>query len=232
MTRRVTPRVACLALALLAIFARAAAAVDMEPGTIVAWHHYVARASAHLHQGRHGVGPEGAAVAIPGGTIHHWHGSTLVRRVTVDQVIRALTYPGTPPPQEDVLESRVLARTDNSLRVYLKLTRTAIVTVVYDTEHEVSFHRHSAGLATSRSVSTKITEVGGGDRGFLWRLNSYWRYTQVGTDVRIELESLSLSRDVPWVARPIATPIVNRIARESVARTLISLRRFLETDPP
>ena len=52
-------------------------------------------------------------------------------------------YPGTPPPQEDVLESRVLARTDNRLRVYLKLSRSAIVTVVYDTEHDVTFTRHS-----------------------------------------------------------------------------------------
>lgn len=225
-------RVAFLTLALLACSPRPATAADVEPETIARWNRYVAQAGAELHQGRHEDGPEGAVVKIPGGTIHHWRGSTLVRRATVDQVIRALMYPGTPPPQEEVLESRVLARTDNSLRVYLKLTRTAVVTVVYDTEHDVSFQRHSAGLATSRSVSTKIAEVGGGDRGFLWRLNSYWRYTQIGADVRIDLESLSLSRDVPWVARPIANPIVNRIARQSVIRTLSSVRRFLETARP
>ena len=225
-------RVAFLALALLAISPRPTAAAGVEPETIAAWNRHVAQAGAQLHQGLHGVEPEGTVIEIPGGTIYHWRGSTLVRRATVDQVIRALMYPGTPPPQEDVLESRVLARTDNSLRVYLKLTRTAIVTVVYDTEHDVLFERHSAGLATSRSVSTKITEVGGGDRGFLWRLNSYWRYTQVGADVRIELESLSLSREIPWVARPIANPIANRIARESVTRTLSSVRRFLETARP
>lgn len=224
-------RAAFLALALLAISLRPAAAADLEPETIAAWNRYVAGAGAQLHQSRHEA-PQGIVTEVPGGTIHHWRGSILVRRATVDQVIRALMYPGTPPPQEDVLESRVIARTGNSLRVYLKLTRTAIVTVVYDTEHDVSFQRHSPGLATSRSVSTKIAEVGGGDRGFLWRLNSYWRYTQVGADVWIDLESLSLSRDVPWVVRVIATPIVNRIARESVIRTLSSVRRFLETDRP
>jgi putative flippase GtrA len=222
-------RMALTALALLAIAPRPAAAGDAEPETVAAWNRYVAAAGARLHKDRQGAGPEGGAIEIPGGTIHHWHGSTIVRRTTVDQVVRALMYPGTPPPQEDVLESRVLSRTDNSLHVYLKLTRTAIVTVVYDTEHDVVFQRHSASLATSRSVSTKIAEVDGGDRGFLWRLNSYWRYTQVGSDVRIELESLSLSREVPWVTRPIANPIANRIARESMIRTLSSVRRFLET---
>lgn len=88
----------------------------------------------------------------------------------------------------------MLSRSGNSLRVYLKLSRTAIVTVVYDTEHDVTFERRSPGLAVSRSVSTRIVETGGGDRGFLWRLNSYWTYTQVGSDVRIDLQSLSLSR--------------------------------------
>jgi hypothetical protein len=137
-------------------------------------------------------------------------------------------YPGTPPPQEDVLESRVLARNGNRLRVYLKLARSAIVTVVYDTEHDVTFFTPSAREAASRSVSLRIEEVGDGDRGFLWKLNSYWRYSQVGDSVRIDLESMSLSRDIPWFARAIANPIAHRIARESLERTLMSVQRFLE----
>jgi hypothetical protein len=199
-----------------------------EPGhqTIAAWNAYVARAGDR--PARPGSAPQGEMIDIPGGTIYHSSGSTLIRRTTVDRVVRALMYPGTPPPQEDVLESRVLARTDSTLRVYLKLARTAVVTVVYDTEHQVTFTRHSPAMATSRSVSTRIQERDGGDRGFLWRLNSYWRYTQVGSDVRVDLESLSLSRGVPRVARAVARPIVDRIARESLSRTLFSLQRFLE----
>jgi hypothetical protein len=199
-----------------------------EPGreTIEAWNAYVARTMDR--PARPGSAPQGAMIDIPGGTIYHSSGSTLIRGATVDRLVQALMYPGTPPPQEDVLESRVLARTDNSLRVYLKLARTAVVTVVYDTEHQVTFTRHSPDVATSRSVSTRIAESGGGDRGFLWRLNSYWRYTQVGGDVRVDLESLSLSRAVPRVARPVARPIIDRIARESLSRTLSSVQRFLE----
>ena len=51
---------------------------------------------------------------------------------------------------------------------------------------------------------------------------------QVGDDVRVELESVSLSRDVPTLLRPVAAPIVNRIARESMTKTLDALRAFFE----
>jgi hypothetical protein len=212
----------------LAISAASAGAAELRPETIAAWNRYVAKAETALQRTR-AIEPQGGRhVDVPGGTIYHWRGSTIVRGTTVDRVVHRLMYPGTPPPQEDVLESRVLSRRGDSLHVYLKLARTVLVTVTYDTEHDVTFQRVAPGVMTSRSVSTRIVESGGSDRGFLWRLNSYWRYTQVGTDVLIELESLSLSRDVPRLARPIAVPIANRIARESVARTLASVRAFLE----
>jgi hypothetical protein len=121
----------------------------------------------------------------------------------------------------------VLGRESNGrLHVYLKLTRSAIVTVTYDTEHEVTFDRLAPGVATSRSAATRIEEIGGADHGFLWRLNSYWRYTQDGSDVRIELLSLSLSRAVPALARPIAGPLIERVGRESMRRTLDAMVRF------
>lgn len=165
---------------------------------------------------------------MPGGTIHHWRGSILIRGVTVDGLLDSLLHPGTPPPQEDVLESRVLARSGDSLRVYLKLVRRTIMTVTYDTEHDRTFLRQSPRLATSRSIATKIAEVGGRDRGFLWRLQSYWRYTQTGDQVRVDLESLSLSRAVPGMLQGVARPVIGSIARESLTRTLEALRRYAE----
>jgi hypothetical protein len=201
-------------------------AADISRETVTVWNAYVARNADR--PGRPGSAPQGEMIDVPGGTIYHSSGSVLIRHTTVDRVVRALLYPGTPPPQDDVLASRVLARSGDTLQVYLKLARTAIVTVVYDTEHQVTFTRHSPTMATSRSVATRITEAGGGDRGFLWRLNSYWRYTQVGPDVRVDLESISLSRAVPRVARPVARPLVDRIANESLQRTLDSVQRFLQ----
>jgi hypothetical protein len=148
--------------------------------------------------------------------------------MTLDRLLNGLMHPGTPPPQADVVASRVLARGDKSLRVYIRLVRHAIVTATYDTEHEMTFTRHSPTLATARSVATRIDEVGGSDRGFLWRLNSYWRYEQRPDGVLVELESLTLSRSVPALARPIAMPLVNKVARESMTRTLDALKQHFE----
>jgi hypothetical protein len=220
------PRLALVIPCVLALSLPATAG-DLGRETLAAWNAYVAKRSDR--PGPPGSAPDAAMIDVPGGTIFHSSGSRLIRRTTVDRVVTALMYPGTPPPQADILESRVLSRTGSTLRVYLKLARTAIVTVTYDTEHDISFTRHSPAMATSRSVSTRVTESDGGDRGFLWRLNSYWRYTQVGADVRIDMESLSLSRAVPRVARPVARPIIDRIARDSLGRTLDSVQRFLET---
>ena len=213
-------------IAVLAVSAAAVTAAELRPDTAAAWNRYVVRAERQLHQA-HGPEPDGTSVNVPGGTIYHWRGSTLVHGTTVDRVVHRLMHPGTPPPQEDVLESRVVSRRGNTLHVYLKLARSVLITVVYDTEHDVVFQRHSPQMTTSRSVSTRIVETGDSDRGFLWRLNSYWRYAQVGNDVRIDLESVSLSRDVPRVTRPVAIPLANRIARESVVRTLDSVRSYV-----
>ena len=201
--------------------------------TLDAWHAYVAEAESRLDRmaGRSthaGTGPfvaDGTSTGIPGGTISHWCGAAFLPGISLDRLLYGLQHPGTPPPQEDIVSSRVVARSGNSLRVAIRLVRRSIVTVSYDTEHEMTFHRPTPALATARSVATRIEEVGGGDHGFLWSLNSYWRYEQRDGGVLVELESLTLSRDMPSLLRPIASPIVRRVARESMSRTLEALRR-------
>ena len=203
--------------------------------TLAAWNRVVSSTEARLQRDVHRLrgsaagGITGSATPVEGGLINHWTGALFIKGVTLDALLSRLTNPGTPPPQEDVVESRVLRRSGTeSLHVYLKLVRRAIVTATYDTEHAVTITRLSPTLAVSRSISTRIAEVGGGDRGFLWRLNSYWRYQQLPTGVLVEMESLTLSRSVPAVVRPVAMPIVNRVARESVVRTLSAFRSWFE----
>jgi len=202
-----------------------ATAAELTTGAVAAWNKHVAAAEASLPQHEHDAPlsePQGRTIELDGATIHEWRGSILVRNTTVAEVVDALLRPGV--RQEDVAESRLLEQHGDSQRVYLKLVRRVVVSVTYDTEHEVHYVRRSPEFATSRSVATKIVETGGSDRGFLWRLNSYWRYRQVGNNVQVDVLSLSLSRDIPWVVRPIAGPIINRIGRESMNRTLETVR--------
>jgi putative flippase GtrA len=204
-----------------------AGATELTPGAVAAWDKYVAATEASLphHELDAPLSePQGRTIDVDGATIHEWRGSILVRGVTVNQLIDALLNPGG-VKQDDVAESRLLERHGDSLRIYLKLVRRMIVSVTYDSEHDVQYVRRSPTFATSRSVATRLVETGGADRGFLWRLNSYWRYRQSGNDVQVDVVSVSLSRDIPWAVRPIATPIINRIGRESMNRTLETVRQ-------
>lgn len=190
------------------------------------------------------VSPDGRKISIPGGTIHHWRGSVFIPDVTAEEVVARVRQPTAKEDlQEDILESRVLETSGDSVRLYLKLRRSKIVTVTYATEHLIRYTWYGKTRASSRSIATKIAELEhagtvdetekppGNDRGFLWRMNSYWRYQQVDGGVLVECESLTLSRGVPVLLTPFVKPIIRNLAEESMKRTLRSMReRFATTN--
>ena len=67
----------------------------------------------------------------------------------------------------------------------------------------------------------------GSDGGYLWRLNSYWRFIARDGGVYVECESITLTRGIPtgfgWLVRPFVTSI----PRESLAFTLETTRTRL-----
>lgn len=179
----------------------------------------------------------GDTVRIPDGMIHHWRGSVFLPGVPLEFVYSRVTNPGKEDTrQEDVLDSRVLENAPGQLKLYLKLQRSKIVTVVYNTEHLVRYKWHGANQVYSSSIATKISEIErldgnmerekpeGHDRGFLWRMNSYWRYQQVPGGVIVECESITLSRSIPSLLEYMVRPIIHKVARESMNRTLQSMK--------
>ena len=190
---------------------------------------FVERAAAAVHGNEE--------ISVDGGSINHWRGTVFVPNVTLDNLLKVLQEPQSDRhKQEDVLSSRVVSRDGNSQKVFLRLRRTKFVTVVYDTEYDVDYKRLAPDRALSNSISTKILEIEyagtpqeralpeGDDHGYMWRLNSYWRYKQADGGVLVEVESLTLSRDLPAIIGPLIRPIVNSTARESMTRTLASVR--------
>ena len=189
---------------------------------------------------------DGERIPVPKGAIHHWLGSALIPGVKLEEVLHALIYAVEPEAlQDDVIESRVLSRPgEDRLEMFLRLRRKQMVTVHYNTEHAVAYTRHRPDAASSRSAATRIAELEdagaanerekpiGRDRGFLWRLNSYWRYRQVDEGVIVECESLSLSRGIPRLLRWMASPLINRAARDILSRTLASMAEVLSTRAP
>jgi hypothetical protein len=203
-----------------------------------------------LFRGEALVGPvaapdgPGSEVPVPGGWIHHWRGAIFLEGVRLGSLLEWLQHPPrNEPGQEDVLALEVVRRQHDVLTVFIRMRRTEIVTVTYDTWHEVRYERLGTDRAASRSVATRIVELehagasserekpAGEDHGFMWRLNSYWRYEQVKGGVIAECESLTLSREAPSGVGFLVRPIADGVARQSMERALVYLRRAHAAPP-
>jgi hypothetical protein len=183
--------------------------------------------------------------SISGGKIHHWIGAVFVPGATLEDVVGRLRRNAGSEADfyDDVLASRLISANGERAVLFMKLRRESIITVTYNTEHDVEYRDLGSARAASRSVATRIAELEGAgtarerekaadeDHGFLWRLNAYWRYEQLDGGVLIECESVSLSRSIPIVLRPFVASTVDRIARESLEKTLRSVKAFLVKRP-
>ena len=171
---------------------------------------------------------------VPSGLVHDWVGAVFIPGATL-QTTLALAQDYSRHKdiyRPDVLDSRMLARTGNDFRVYLRLLKKKVVTVVLDTEHEARYEPVDGTRWRSRSRSTKIAEVkNAGQRnerqlppgtgaGYLWRLNSYWRFEGRDGGTWVECQAISLTRDVPTGLGWLIDPIIRTLPRESLANTL------------
>ena len=181
---------------------------------------------------------------VPSGLIHHWLGQVFVPGIGLDQVLEfAQQYDRHSQFFSEVIASKLIARDGNRFYVALRLQEKKIITITYDTTHTAVYRRHDASHASSRSVATRIAElenVGkrdeqekpvGNDSGYLWRLNSYWRFEERDGGVVVECESLSLSRSLPFGIGLLIRPILEKIARESMSRMLKEMKTGVESTP-
>jgi hypothetical protein len=185
--------------------------------------------------------PSGNKFHVPAGEIHHWWGSVLIRNVTLSRLIQFLQdYDHHGGKFSDVERAQLLSRDENHYRIFMRLRRSkAFVTAYYNTEQECFYAFYGPTRAFSRSIATKIAELDnpgtpaehekapGNDRGFLWRLASWWRFEQIGGDVLVELESASLSRDIPTVIKfmPGISSYIRSTPRETLESVLASIRK-------
>ena len=87
----------------------------------------------------------------------------------------------------------------------------------------------------SDSISTRIAQVKevdhpdgeefpvGHDSGYLWRLNTYWRFEEHDGGLYVQCEALSLTRDMPyglgWLLKPLVTSIPKHSLGQALGRT-------------
>ena len=180
-------------------------------------------------------------VGIEHGLIHDWIGAIFVPGVTLENTIALLEdydhheryY------KPEVFDSKILSHDGHRFRVHMRLLKKKVLTVVLNTEHDIEYTRLDQRRWYSLSRSSRIAEVQdagkpgeselpvGQDHGFLWRLNTYWKFQQAGNGVIIECEAVSLTRGVPPGLAWLIDPIIRNLPRESLANTLRDTRSAL-----
>jgi hypothetical protein len=171
---------------------------------------------------------------VPDGMVHHWVALVFVPGVKLEQVLpvvqdydhRADLY------KPEVIKSKLLSHQDDDYRIFLRLYQKRFTTVVFNTDYDVHWGKVSPTEVYSNSISTRIAQVKdssqpdgpeypvGQGTGYLWRLNTYWRFQEKDGGVYVQCEALSLTRDIPTGLGWLLRPLVTRIPRESLSRAL------------
>jgi hypothetical protein len=176
-----------------------------------------------------------------GGLIHDWVGSVFIPGATVEQTLAmAQDYPRHKDIYKpEVIDSRILSRQGNDFHIYLRLLKKKVITVQLNTEHEVKYSQAGPKRWRSASKTTKIAEVDnpgkpderekppGTGEGFLWKLDTFWRFEERDGGTWVECQALSLTRDVPFGLGWVIEPIIRNLPKESLENTLRSMRAAL-----
>ena len=179
----------------------------------------------------------GKEIDVEAGMIHHWIGQIFIPKMTLRTLRPWLqNYDRHADYFADVEKSKLLSRDGENFKIYLRLVRKKVITVRYNTEHSVVYRDHSPTRMSSRSIATKIAEIANAgtttekertsddDSGFMWRLNSYWRFEEVDGGVIVECESISLSRSIPFGFGWIVGSFVESVPQESLNSMLVGIR--------
>ena len=186
--------------------------------------------------------PGAAEPSIPDGRIHHWAGAVFIPGVTLDQVLRHLRDRAGRESEafDDVLSSKLIARDGDRLKIYMKLRRESVITVTYNTEHAVEYRRLNDGASVEpkrRDEDRRARECrhGAGTREACRQRPRFPLAAQRLLALRADQRRASSSNanrrasaaSVPLLLRPFVMGTVERIARESLQKTLASLRTDL-----
>lgn len=181
---------------------------------------------------------DGKRIECPGGMIHHWTATIFIPGATLAQTLALVEdydhhqdyY------RPDVMRSKVLQHAGDDYLIYLRFYKHKVITSVVDTEHEVNYSMVDATRAWSRSHTTRIQQVDdagkpdehlqpeGHDDGFLWRMNTFWRFEEKDGGTYVECQTISLTRDIPTGLGWLLSGYVTTVPRESLTFTLATTR--------
>ena len=187
----------------------------------------------------------GRRIDIPNGLVHHWIGSIFVPNVHLETAVRVLQDFDRHAAlfRPNIARSKMLEQNGDRFRLTLRFYMKKIIAVTVDTESIAEFTPRGPDRETSAIRSVRVNEVedagtpgerpkpAGRGGGYMWRMNTYWRYLERDGGTYIECEALTLSRDIPTGLGWLIGPIVSSIPREMLTSAMQATRRALVAQP-
>jgi hypothetical protein len=180
----------------------------------------------------------GKPIPVPGAMIHHWIATIFVPRATLAQTLAFMQdYDHNAEYfRPDIVRSKIIKHEGDDYLVQQRFYKKKIITTVIETDQQVHYHVVDTARAWSRSRDTRVQEVenagrsderldpAGHDRGFVWKLNAFWRFEERDGGTYIECMAISLSRDIPIGLGWVVGSLVSNLSKESLTFTLITSR--------
>jgi hypothetical protein len=176
----------------------------------------------------------------PDGIIHHWEGAVFIPSAHVGEVVLMVqnydNHKNVYTPE--VIDSQTLKHDGDDFQIRLRLLKKKVLTVILETAHTVHYKKVNEQSWESVSRSTKINEVDnagtakerlmpdGTGHGFVWHLDSFWRFQEADGGVYVECTSVSLSRDIPFGMSRLIRPIISDLPQESLRGVLRNTRKM------
>ena len=186
-------------------------------------------------------GADGKEIKAKDGIIHHWLGAVFIPGVGLEQTLALVQdydrHAEIYTPEVD--QAHIIDREDDHFTVFYRFRKKKVITVILDTDHDVRYFRAAPGRAYSISRTTRIQEVQnagkpnqqlkpvGNDGGFLWRLNTYWKFLERDGGTYVESESISLTRGIPLLLKWMIAPFITGVPKELLSFTLEKTREEL-----
>jgi hypothetical protein len=183
----------------------------------------------------------GRRIEVPDGLIHHWIGSIFVPNVSLRTAVAVLQDFDQHADlfRPNIQRSKILEHDSDRFRITLRFYMKKIVAVTVDTESLVEFTPRGADRETSAIRSVRVNEIeaagtpeerqkpDGHGGGYMWRMNTYWRFLERDGGTYIECEALTLSRSIPTGLGWLIGPVVASIPRDMLTSALQATRRSL-----
>jgi hypothetical protein len=180
---------------------------------------------------------------ISNGLIHHWLGAIFFSGATLDQVNAVLEdydhYKDMYTPM--IMKSKLLERTDQREKVNLLLVGKAVGVIgAVDTDDEVQIVKVDSDRCYTVSNSVRAQEISDYGKpsehllaqdqgpGYAWRTFGITRLMQRDGGVYLEMETISLSRGIPWEFRWLVAPVTEHLPRMVMTQTLNDTREAIK----